>query len=281
MTPEQAAALRAPFADSDVGRLPKITCTACSKSAIKQCDKHKKNSCGVCGNWITEKHTHLDYVGHAAVTNRLLAVDPAWSWEPIAFDEHGQPVLDRNGGMWIRLTVCDVTRLGYGHADGKTGGNAIKEAIGDAIRNAAMRFGVAVDLWHKGTLSGAIEPTSDAHDDEQPATQALRAVPDEQPTEPAARTVIRRQPAPAGKGVTHDWTKPADTGHAADTTATSGDTATAQQIRMMSALFSGKGMDDDEIDALILEVSASRTTSRKELTKTEASTLIDRLKASA
>lgn len=281
MTPEQAAALRAPFADSDVGRLPKITCTACSKSAIKQCDKHKKNSCGVCGNWITEKHTHLDYVGHAAVTNRLLAVDPAWSWEPIAFDEHGQPVLDRNGGMWIRLTVCDVTRLGYGNAEGKTGGNAIKEIIGDAIRNAAMRFGVAVDLWHKGTLSGAIEPTSDAHDDEQPATQALRTVPDEQPTEPAARTVIRRQPAPAGKGVTHDWTKPASGGDAEHVATGDPAGATAQQVRMMSALFSGKGMDDDEIDALILEVSASRTTSRKELTKTEASTLIDRLKASA
>ena len=54
--------------------------------------------------------------------------------------------------------------------------------------------------------------------------------------------------------------------------------ATAQQIRMMSALFTGRGMDDDQIDALILEASASRTTSRKELTRTEASALIDQLK---
>src|SRR5690606_24225265 len=27
-----------------------------------------------------------------------------------------------------------------------------KEVIGDALRNAAMRFGAALDLWHKGDL---------------------------------------------------------------------------------------------------------------------------------
>ena len=54
--------------------------------------------------------------------------------------------------MWIRLTVCGVTRLGYGDAQGKSGGNAMKERIGDALRNAAMRFGAALDLWHKGEL---------------------------------------------------------------------------------------------------------------------------------
>jgi hypothetical protein len=54
--------------------------------------------------------------------------------------------------MWIRLTVCGVTRLGYGAADGKQGGDAVKEIIGDALRNAAMRFGAALDLWHKGDL---------------------------------------------------------------------------------------------------------------------------------
>jgi len=28
----------------------------------------------------------------------------------------------------------------------------VKEVIGDALRNAAMRFGCALDLWHKGDL---------------------------------------------------------------------------------------------------------------------------------
>ena len=46
----------------------------------------------------------------------------------------------------------------------------------------------------------------------------------------------------------------------------------------LAVVLDGCGMDDDQIDALILEASASRTTSRKELTRTEASALIDQLK---
>jgi len=105
----------------------------------------------------------LSYVGHAALTDRLLDSDLEWSWEPISVDARGLPVLDDDGGMWIRLTVCGVTRLGYGDAQGKTGGNAMKERIGDALRNAAMRFGAALDLWHKGALhiEPAAEPVSD------------------------------------------------------------------------------------------------------------------------
>jgi hypothetical protein len=91
-------------------------------------------------------------VGHAALTDRLLDVDPLWSWEPMGLRPDGTPAFDRNGGLWIKLTVCGVTRLGYGNADGKSGGDAVKEIIGDALRNAAMRFGAALDLWHKGDL---------------------------------------------------------------------------------------------------------------------------------
>lgn len=94
----------------------------------------------------------LSYVGHAALTDRLLDADIGWTWEPVSVDEFGAPMLDADGGMWIRLTVCGVTRLGYGDAQGKTGSNATKERIGDALRNAAMRFGAALDLWHKGEL---------------------------------------------------------------------------------------------------------------------------------
>lgn len=100
--------------------------------------------------------TSLDYVGHAATTHILLDADPAWSWEPLAFTEQGLPRFDESGGLWIRLTVCGVTRLGYGHADKKSGavmaGARDKEVIGDAIRNAAMRFGLALDLWSKADL---------------------------------------------------------------------------------------------------------------------------------
>jgi len=135
MTPEESAALRAPFPDAAVGKLPK---------------PHKKDAqkgkCSECGGWHGLPAAHLDYVGHAAVTDRLLQVDPGWSWEPVSFDADGLPRLTKEGGLWIRLTVAGVTRYGYGDA---TMGHGVKELIGDAIRNAAMRFGVALYLWSK------------------------------------------------------------------------------------------------------------------------------------
>jgi hypothetical protein len=109
-------------------------------------------------SYLPKGGAKLAYVGHAALTDRLLDVDPAWTWEPLALDERGLPALDEVGGMWIKLTICGVTRLGYGDAGAKKGGDAMKERIGDALRNAAMRFGAALDLWHKGDLHGEPEP---------------------------------------------------------------------------------------------------------------------------
>lgn len=103
-------------------------------------------------SYLPKGGAKLAYVGHAALTDRLLDADPAWLWEPLAMSPDGLPVMDNLGGMWIRLTVCGVSRLGYGHAGAKVGGDAIKEVIGDALRNAAMRFGAALELWHKGDL---------------------------------------------------------------------------------------------------------------------------------
>ena len=122
----------------------------------KMCRSTKKDNakgkCPKCNSWHGLPAIQLDYVGHAALTDRLLSADPAWQWEPLAVGSDGYPVIDRDGGMWIKLTVCGVTRYGYGDAQGKSGGDAMKERIGDALRNAAMRFGAALDLWHKGDL---------------------------------------------------------------------------------------------------------------------------------
>jgi hypothetical protein len=145
---DQLSALRAPFTSEQIGLLPKVTCGACSDKN-KQCDKHQKRTCRTCKAYVSTQHIHIEFVGHAHVTERLLNVDPQWNWEPIAINANGLPATDDGGGMWIRLTVGGVTRLGYGHANGKRGGDAVKEVIGDAIRNAAMRFGVALDLWKK------------------------------------------------------------------------------------------------------------------------------------
>lgn len=133
--------LRQPFPKHQISKLPKPT----SKD-------NPKGKCAECGGWHGLPAVHLDYVGHAALTDRLLESDPAWTWDFVAVDAVGNPVFDKNGGFWINLTICGVTRKGYGHADGGTDGDSIKEAIGDALRNGAMRFGAALDLWHKGDL---------------------------------------------------------------------------------------------------------------------------------
>ncbi len=134
--------LRQPFKSHQISKLPKPL----KKDA-------PKGKCNECGGYHGLPAIHLDYVGHAALTDRLLDTDPHWTWEPVGFDPNtGLPARDQNGGLWIKLTVCGVTRFGYGAADGKQGGDAVKEIIGDALRNAAMRFGAALDLWHKGDL---------------------------------------------------------------------------------------------------------------------------------
>ena len=121
MTPEQSKALRGKMPDNLVSKFPANAGANANK----------------------------EYAGHAAVTDRLLEVDPEWTWK---FLGDGTPVFDDVGGIWIELTVCGVTRIGYGFPERLKGGNAIKEAIGDAIRNAAMRFGVGLEFWFKGDL---------------------------------------------------------------------------------------------------------------------------------
>jgi len=141
LTADAAAGLRKPFPATAIGKLPKPYQST-----------SQKGNCKECGGYHGLPAAHLDYVGHAATTDRLLSVDPCWSWEPFALDPNGLPALDGHGTLWIRLTVCGVTRIGVG--DGKHA----KEIIGDAIRNAAMRFGVALDLWGKEELEQAHAP---------------------------------------------------------------------------------------------------------------------------
>ncbi len=141
--------LRQPFPEHQISKLPKPT--KAQTDEVKA-DYTKGIRCNICGGWHHPKVVHLDYVGHAALTDRLLDSDPNWTWEALALNANGLPAIDGDGGLWIKLTVCGVTRLGYGDAQGKTGGDAMKERIGDALRNAAMRFGAALDLWHKGDL---------------------------------------------------------------------------------------------------------------------------------
>ncbi len=151
MTPDEAAKLREPFPPESIGHLPKAGIT-------------------------------LDYVGHAATTDRLLQVDPDWTWEPPSADELQR--LPGGDGMWIKLTVCGVSRFGWG--DGKN----IKEWISDAIRNAAMRFGVALDLWSKEDLR---------HEDDG-AAKALVGYTDTPAADMRPSELLATSPVESGKG---------------------------------------------------------------------------------
>ena len=153
--------LTAPFEPDEIEKRPQVNCWKCTANKKQPngrelCDEHpRKVGCKICGQFMTPGHMHLDYVGHAGITMRLNQVlTPAgWNWRPMAYTQVGTPLLS-DGGMWILLTIGGVTRIGFGDAAGKTmNPSAIKEIIGDGIRNAGMRFGIATYLWSKSNAA--------------------------------------------------------------------------------------------------------------------------------
>lgn len=153
--------LRKPFAKSAIGLLPKVSCSGCTqatktaRSAFdKHCDKHTMSKCADCGAYITSGHIHLDYVGHAAVTDRLNTVAGPENWDltPMAVDEQGNPSRNSQGEFWCWLRIMDAKKMCVGD-----GSASSKELIGDALRNGAMRFGIALDLWSKEELESTLD----------------------------------------------------------------------------------------------------------------------------
>jgi hypothetical protein len=192
------ARLREPFPAAEIRYLPRVWCGTC-RDMKGACKNHQRVKCQKCRNNISSAHIDLAYVGHAEATNRLLNVDPAWEWEPVALDEKGLPQHDQNGGLWIRLTVCGVTRLGYGNAEGKRGGDAVKEIIGDAIRNAGMRFGMALDLWTSSDLEIAEDGPKDAPS--RTAQQRQEPTPEQGAKAPASAAIPQQQASAAPTAV--------------------------------------------------------------------------------
>jgi hypothetical protein len=94
----------------------------------------------------------LRYLSHIWVRKAFQDADPDWWWEPMGYDDRGQPVIvtDSQGqpvGLWIWLHLLGTKMPGYGSVEpGKR--DAIKELIGDALRNAGMRL-VGGSLWVK------------------------------------------------------------------------------------------------------------------------------------
>jgi hypothetical protein len=200
------AALQAPFDPDEIELLPKPTK---KENPAGPCTKPDRNGL-TCGGWHGLPAVHLSYVGHAGITMRLneVAGPDGWSWEPAYRDVDGEllaaaiasgnpamvDVVMRNaparfteGGLWIRLTIMGETRLGFGDAAGKSGTNAVKEIIGDAIRNAAMRFGVGTYLWSKSDRAAAMAEGWDDDDTEPIGAGA------------APKAAVKRRRAPASK----------------------------------------------------------------------------------
>lgn len=137
---------------SIVAKLPRVTCPACSK---KNCQDaaHKPVRCGVCNAFISPRHIHLDFVGHADLTRALIEIDPGWQWEPVSFDEGGSPRIIQRGKMWVlwgRLTLLGKSMLCVGTCEvSELKSDVDKELIGDMLRNGGMRFGIFGALWSK------------------------------------------------------------------------------------------------------------------------------------
>jgi hypothetical protein len=112
-------ALREPFPPEQIGKLP-----------------------------ASQRRPALDFVGHAAVTQRLNDAAPGWFY---TVDE----LFSMGSICWIRgtMTIGGVSRIEYGDGDDP------KDAIGNFIRRGAMRFGVALDLWSRQELKAPAEPT--------------------------------------------------------------------------------------------------------------------------
>ena len=228
--------LRKPFPKEVVGKLPKPYSATSPKS-----------KCSECNGYHGLPAVHLDYIGHAAVTDRLNVVcgPQNWDWQPLSTDDNGLPKTDARGNLWIKLMIREgaespwVTRLGYGD-----GSSSMKELIGDALRNAGMRFGIALDLWSKEELESTL------------ADPTLKN--DKPSSSPTAKPAVGSAPMAAPKP----------------------DVMTPNQLKMLMALFNELGViDRDERIGYIAKAANRAITSAKDLTKSETAQVIDQLQS--
>lgn len=114
---------------------------------------------------ITKNGVDLAYVGHAEITKALTEIDSQWTWTPVLGTDglpairiqdgeiprrDKEPIPVRMATMWGTLTLNGVTRWAVGSVEAHKP-DLDKELVSDFLRNAAMRFGVALGLWMKDT----------------------------------------------------------------------------------------------------------------------------------
>jgi hypothetical protein len=142
---------------------------------------------------LVQKKGKFDYISHALVTERLNRVCPGWSMEIVqthtSTDSHGRLHCE---GVTVAMTINGVTRVEMGGPQRQESFMLeCKNAVSDAMKRAAMRFGVALYLWDNLVDSLGDD---DVHPDREP--QAAPA--------PARAT---QQPQAASNGATTDRTQ--------------------------------------------------------------------------
>lgn len=287
------ALLRTPFDDKNIGKLPKVNCWNCNQAAQKErgatCANHRRTTCPDCGNYLTTGHIHIEYVGHAEATDRFLDADPTWTWRPMALTAEGLPLFDEWGGLWMYLTIAGVERIGYGDSGGKRGANAIKEAIGDALRNSGMRFGVGLDQWAKSDLHASKDERQAEADNGEPAAESqpasseqinsiliklgeVRGIRDRDAARQALSAIVG-YPVSAPRELTAEAAETVLIRLRAEAGAKP-EPATGAQTTRLSMLIKG---DRNERLKVLSDKVGRPLTSSKDLTKVEASRIIDEL----
>lgn len=151
------------------------------------------------GNW---RVLALDYLGHADLRDLLCQHDICWNWRPLRPDEtpDGGPALGKDSkgwprSLWIGLTIHGLERFGVGTVTaGKP--DALKELIGDALRNAAQSFGIAVSLWSKAEKGWGDLPIPEEDEPGTAADAAEEAAPADAEPEPSAPPAQEAGPCP-------------------------------------------------------------------------------------
>jgi hypothetical protein len=118
----------------------------------------------------------LDYVGHAEITRILIEVDPLWYWEPLEVRD-GRPVTTLQNGMvsmWGRLVLLGCERIGVGTVKHDKP-DLDKELVSDFLRNAAMRYGIALSLWSKQEWEDLKAPAQPAQATAKPSPKPRTA----------------------------------------------------------------------------------------------------------
>lgn len=131
--PAQWEQLRRPFEAGEINKLPKGK------------GEGDYISCNVCGARHKARGIfHVDYIGHARVTQRLNEIDPGWEMKPGAMQFPDEDLVF----LPVSLTVLGVTHHEVGTAS-QGDDEWPKQLYSDALTRAAMRFGVGLDLWIK------------------------------------------------------------------------------------------------------------------------------------